>query len=150
MQYISVKEALLRYVYPYTIQLFHKVQCIWLKGQIQAAVFIRGWCLWLYLHCIWWLLSKGGYYKDLSHEPVNYGIFITYMYIPILVTLKWSIALTSHWSAILSGWIVQVTVMLYGSLALLGKVYLSGSIPITEEANGNKIHINHTQQYVSM
>ena len=34
----------------YAIQLFHKVQCIWLKGQIQATAVIQGWFLWLYLH----------------------------------------------------------------------------------------------------
>ena len=39
MQYISVKGDVIE-VNPYAIQLFHKVQCIWLKGQIQAAVFI--------------------------------------------------------------------------------------------------------------
>ena len=39
MQYISVKGDVIE-VNPYTIQLFHGVQCIWLKGQIQAAAFI--------------------------------------------------------------------------------------------------------------
>ena len=41
MQYISVKGDVTE-VNPYAIQLIHKDQCIWLKGQIQAAVFIRG------------------------------------------------------------------------------------------------------------
>ena len=35
---------------------------------------------------------------------------------PVLVTLPSAIAITTHWSAVLSGWIVQVTVMLYSSL----------------------------------
>ena len=32
-------------VNPYIIQLFHRVQCIWLKGQIKAVVFIQRWHL---------------------------------------------------------------------------------------------------------
>ena len=39
MQYISVKGNVIE-VNPYTIQLFHRVQFIWLKGQIQAMVFM--------------------------------------------------------------------------------------------------------------
>ena len=38
MQYISVKGDVIK-VNPYAIQLFHRVQCIWLKGQIQATEF---------------------------------------------------------------------------------------------------------------
>ena len=41
MQYISVKGDVVE-VNPNAIQLFHRVQCIWLKGQIQAVVFIQG------------------------------------------------------------------------------------------------------------
>ena len=32
-------------VNPYAIQVFHRVQCIWLKGQIEAVAFFRGWRL---------------------------------------------------------------------------------------------------------
>ena len=39
MQYISVKGDVIK-VNPYAMQLFHRVQCIWLKGQIQAIAFI--------------------------------------------------------------------------------------------------------------
>ena len=59
--YILVKEDVIE-VNPCIIQLFHRVQCIgliWLTGQIQSVVFIRGWRLWLCLHCILRLLSKG-------------------------------------------------------------------------------------------
>ena len=42
MQYILVKGDIIE-INPYTIQLFHEVQCIWLKGQIQTAAFIQGW-----------------------------------------------------------------------------------------------------------
>ena len=42
MQYISVKGDVIE-VNPYAIQLFHRVQCILLKGQIwQAVTFIQG------------------------------------------------------------------------------------------------------------
>ena len=41
MQYILVKGDFIE-VDLYAIQLFHKVQCIWLKGQIQAVAYIRG------------------------------------------------------------------------------------------------------------
>ena len=44
MQYISVKGDITE-VNSYVIQLFRRVQCIWLKGQIKAVVFIRGQCL---------------------------------------------------------------------------------------------------------
>ena len=36
MQYILAKGDIITYA----IQLFHSVQCIWLKGQIQAMVFM--------------------------------------------------------------------------------------------------------------
>ena len=38
MQYISVKGDVIE-VNCYILQLFHRVQCIWLKGKLQAAVF---------------------------------------------------------------------------------------------------------------
>ena len=66
MQYISVKGDVIK-VNPYTIQLFHRVKCIWFKGQIQAMAFIQGWHLWLYLHSNLQLLSKGCYCKDRSY-----------------------------------------------------------------------------------
>ena len=44
MQYISVKGDIIE-VNSYAIQLFHRVQCIWLKGQIKAKAFIQGQCL---------------------------------------------------------------------------------------------------------
>ena len=40
MQYILVKGDVIE-VNPFAIQLFHRVQCIWLKDQIKAMVFIR-------------------------------------------------------------------------------------------------------------
>ena len=40
--------------------------------------------------------------------------------LPVLVTLPSSITITTHWSAVLSGWIVQVTVMECTSLVALG------------------------------
>ena len=55
MQYILVKGDVIE-VNPFAIQLFHRVWCIWLKGQIKAAAFmtvfallpeaiIQGWLL---------------------------------------------------------------------------------------------------------
>ena len=44
IQYILVKGDVIE-VNSYVIQLFHRVKSIWLKGQIQAVVFIREWCL---------------------------------------------------------------------------------------------------------
>ena len=38
---MSVKGDVIE-VNPYAIQLFHRVKCMWFKGQIQAAEFIRG------------------------------------------------------------------------------------------------------------
>ena len=40
MQYMSVKGDVIE-VNTYTIQLFHRVQCIWTKDQLQAAAFIH-------------------------------------------------------------------------------------------------------------
>ena len=54
MQYISVKGDVIE-VNPYTIQPFHRVQCIGLKGQIQAA------------H-----LSEGGVYDCICIASCNY------------------------------------------------------------------------------
>ena len=39
MQYISLKEDVIE-VKPYAMQLFHRVKCVWLKGQVHAATFI--------------------------------------------------------------------------------------------------------------
>ena len=39
MQYILAKDNVIE-VNPYTIQLFHRVKCIWFKGQILAAAFM--------------------------------------------------------------------------------------------------------------
>ena len=55
MQYVLMKGDVIE-VNSYAIQLFHRVKCIWFKGQIQAGVFmtvfaqhpvaiIRGWLL---------------------------------------------------------------------------------------------------------
>ena len=44
MQYILVKGDVIE-INPYAIQLFHRLGCILLKGQIQAAAFIQGQCL---------------------------------------------------------------------------------------------------------
>ena len=41
MQYIFLVKGDIIKVDSYAIQLFHRVQCIWLKGQIKAAAFIR-------------------------------------------------------------------------------------------------------------
>ena len=55
------------------------------------------------------------------------------VHVPVLVTLPSSIVLTSHRSASLSGWIVQVTVMLYSSLVTLGEMS-AAVVLVTEEA----------------
>ena len=39
MQYITVKGDIVE-VSPFTIQLFHRVHCIWLKSQIKAMAFM--------------------------------------------------------------------------------------------------------------
>ena len=41
MQYISVKGDVIE-VNSYAIQLFHRVKCIWFKGQIEAVTLILG------------------------------------------------------------------------------------------------------------
>ena len=61
---------------------------------------------------------------------------ITY-YLPTLVTRSSAIAITTHWLAVLSGWIVQVTVMLYSSLVTLGLMVVT-AVLVTEEAIGHK------------
>ena len=38
--YILVKGDIID-VNPYTIQVFHRVKCIWLKGHIQATAYLR-------------------------------------------------------------------------------------------------------------
>ena len=58
MQYISVKGDVIK-VNPYTIQLLHRVKCIWFKRQIQAMVFFQGWCL-----------SEGGVYSREAYMTV--------------------------------------------------------------------------------
>ena len=58
------------------------------------------------------------------------------MYIPVIVTLLSAIAIITHWSAVLSGWIVQVTVMLYSSLVTLGEMSVT-EVLVTEETNGH-------------
>ena len=70
---------------------------------------------------------------------------IIQIYIPVIVFVTFPLTLTSHQSAILPGRIMQVNVMLYGSIILLGNEN-TYSAPITEEANGNK-NINH--MYIS-
>ena len=57
----------------------------------------------------------------------------TNKYVPVIVTLPSFLALTSHWLAILSGWIVQVTVILYSSLVTLGEMSVT-VVLVTEEA----------------
>ena len=52
---------------------------------------------------------------------------------PVLVTLPSAIAITTHLSTVLSGWIVQVTVMLYSWLAT-GEHISMGVAVTTEEA----------------
>ena len=60
------------------------------------------------------------------------------MYIPVLFTPPSSIAITTQWSAVLLGWIVQLTVMECNSLVALGAFSMVTAL-VTEEAtyNGN-------------
>ena len=51
MQYILVKGDVIE-VNTFAIQLFHRVQCIWLKSQIKAVAFIQGQYLWVNYDCI--------------------------------------------------------------------------------------------------
>ena len=70
------------------------------------------------------------------------NVLITY--VPVLVNIPSAITIASHWSAILSGWIVQVTVMLYSSLVTSGETNVT-VVLVTEEAIGHKWR-NHTKQ----
>ena len=55
------------------------------------------------------------------------------MYILVIVTLPLATAITIHRSAVLSGSIVQVTVMLYSSLVTLGEMSVA-EVLVTEDA----------------
>ena len=55
MQYILVKGNIIE-VNPYVIQLFHRVQCIWFKGQIQATAFMTVFALHPKANTQGWLL----------------------------------------------------------------------------------------------
>ena len=56
--------------------------------------------------------------------------------VPVLFTSPSATAITTHWSAVLSGWIVQVTVMLYSSLVTLGEMGVT-EVLVTGEATGH-------------
>ena len=58
------------------------------------------------------------------------------MYIPVWVTLPSAIAIATHWSAVLLGWIIQLTVMECNSLVALGAFSMVIAL-VTEEAMYN-------------
>ena len=70
-------------------------------------------------------------------------------YLPILVKFPGAINTTSHNSASLSGWIVQVTVMLCVSLYWLG-VSSTATASVTEGATANKCTYNIKFAYYIM
>ena len=57
------------------------------------------------------------------------------MWLPVLFILPSSTAITTHRSAVLSGWIVQITVMECSPLVALGAFSMT-TVLVTEEADG--------------
>ena len=71
----------------------------------------------------------------------TYSVYEDFTYSLLVITWLFATAITTHTSALLSGWIVQVTVMECAELVTLGLLTVTW-VSVTEDDTGKYMHIH--------
>ena len=78
-----------------------------------------------------------------------YSVYEDFTYSLLVITWLFATAITTHTSALLSGWIVQVTVMECAELVTLGLLTVTW-VAVTEDAIGKYVHIIYYTHYIRL